>query len=104
MTLLPEPFPARLQPEEVPLGTALCPRCHERPIKLAGLDVWLCIACYALEQQHGPRPATQSRSYLPANFATPECLACGSREVDADGRLWWCTSCRLCTRVRGEGQ
>lgn len=104
MTLLPERYPARLMPEQVPLGTALCPRCLHWPIKLAGQEMWLCIACYALEQQQAARLAGQSRSLVEANFVTTECLACGSSDVDANGRLWWCRSCQMCTRVRNEGQ
>ncbi len=91
------PVVRRLDPEIV--GVQPCPACHQRPVKLPGLTQALCLHCFAAERLTYERQAAGSPRYVTASIAGPDCPACGSTDVDADGALWWCEACGACTRV-----
>lgn len=91
------PVLRRLDPAIV--GVQLCPSCRVRAVKLPGLIHPLCLNCFAAERLPYERQAGVSQRYLTACIAGPECPACGSARVDADGALWWCESCGIRTRV-----
>ncbi|MBL1067500.1 hypothetical protein [Streptomyces sp. 7-21] len=87
----------RLDP--VTVGVDPCLACRVRPVKLPGLAQPLCLVCFAAERQAAERQAAASPRYVTACVAGPECLGCGSGDVNANGALWWCNSCGMCTRV-----
>jgi hypothetical protein len=87
----------RLDPAIV--GVEECLACQSRPVKLPGLIRPLCLHCFAAERLTYERQSGTSQRYLTACVAGPECPGCGGTEVDADGALWWCDGCGLCTRV-----
>ncbi|MGP4113865.1 hypothetical protein ACTWP5_23515 [Streptomyces sp. 4N509B] len=87
----------RLDPSIV--GAEPCPSCRVRVVKLPGLTHPLCLHCFAAERLPYERQSAAATLYVTACVAGPQCPACGSTRVDADGALWWCEGCGLCTRV-----
>lgn len=81
------------------VGVEPCLVCQAQPVKLPGRIQPLCLACYSAERQMVERHAAGAPRYVSACVAGPDCPGCGSGDVDADGALWWCNACGICTRV-----
>ncbi|MGW5821181.1 hypothetical protein [Streptomyces noursei] len=81
------------------MSDAVCEACNIKPAKLPFDGRLMCIGCWGSNNTLRNERLLNMGRTISANYVSETCFGCGSRNVDAGDREFWCNDCLMRVRV-----